>query len=127
MKTNFSQGEWSLPHFADPKSKCKCVYVLSEPYCGSICDISVDNGKPISEGGNDAPPLNEAIANAYLIHAAPDSFRALHGLLEKYVSLINSGDAGSWNPEEESEVIAARAALAKSIPPESNFTAAPTN
>ena len=36
---------------------------------------------------------------------------ALEGLLNRYVGLVNSGDAGFWNPEEEDEVKAARAAL----------------
>jgi hypothetical protein len=36
---------------------------------------------------------------------------ALSGLLKRYTSLVNSGDCGNWNPEEEPEVIAARAAL----------------
>lgn len=42
-----------------------------------------------------------------------DLCKALDGLLERYVELINSGDAGFWDPEKEKEVIAARAALAK--------------
>jgi len=41
---------------------------------------------------------------------------ALAGLLKLYVDLGNSGDAGNWNPEEEPEVIAARAVLAKVAP-----------
>ena len=40
---------------------------------------------------------------------------ALDGLLERYVSLVNSGDGGSWNPETEAEVIAARAAIGKPL------------
>jgi len=36
---------------------------------------------------------------------------ALRGLTEHYVAMVNSGDCGFWNPEEEPEVIAARAAL----------------
>ncbi len=36
---------------------------------------------------------------------------ALEGILEKYVSLVNSGDAGFWNPEEVPEVIKARSVL----------------
>jgi hypothetical protein len=36
---------------------------------------------------------------------------ALTDLLNRYVTLIDSGDCGFWNPEEESVVIAARAAL----------------
>lgn len=37
---------------------------------------------------------------------------ALQSLLDRYLELANSGDAGFWDPEEEPEVIAARAALA---------------
>lgn len=56
-----------------------------------------------------------AEANAHLIAAAPEMFEALSGLLDRYLSLANSGDAGFWNPEKEDEVIAARAALAKAV------------
>jgi hypothetical protein len=35
----------------------------------------------------------------------------LEGILTRYVGLANSGDAGHWDPEQESEVAAARAAL----------------
>ena len=60
-----------------------------------------------------APMLPEQVANARLIAAAPEMYAALQGLVNHYVALINSGDAGSWNPEEEPVVAAARAALAK--------------
>ena len=36
---------------------------------------------------------------------------ATKGLIERYCDLVNSGDCGFWNPEEEAPVIAARAAL----------------
>ena len=36
---------------------------------------------------------------------------ALENLLYRYVELIKSGDCGNWNPEEELQVIKARAAL----------------
>lgn len=36
---------------------------------------------------------------------------ALVGLLEHYINLANSGDAGFWDPEKEPVVINARAAL----------------
>ena len=38
---------------------------------------------------------------------------ALEGTVKRFVTLANSGDAGFWNPEEESAIIAARAALKK--------------
>lgn len=37
---------------------------------------------------------------------------ALEGLLERYTELVNCGDCGFWNPEEEDAVKFARAALA---------------
>jgi hypothetical protein len=51
--------------------------------------------------------------DARLICAAPDQHEALTDLLNHYVALVNSGDAGSWDPEKEPVVIKARAAIAK--------------
>jgi hypothetical protein len=42
----------------------------------------------------------------------PEVTGALRDLLDHYTRLVNSGDAGNWNPEQEPVVIAARAALA---------------
>ncbi len=39
--------------------------------------------------------------------------KALHNMTEHYADLINSGDAGNWNPEEEPVVISAREQLSK--------------
>ena len=43
--------------------------------------------------------------------AAPTMREALDKLLTRYRALVLSGDCGFWDPEEEAEVIAARAAL----------------
>ena len=50
---------------------------------------------------------------ARVIAAAPEVTEALKETLERWVALVNSGDAGFWDPEEELHVIAARAAIAK--------------
>jgi hypothetical protein len=42
---------------------------------------------------------------------------ALNGTVKWIVDLANSGDAGFWNPEEQSVIIAARAALNKEANP----------
>lgn len=70
-------GDWSIPHIADDTTKCNCVYVLSEGYAGSVCDISVGDGLSVSEGGNDAPPLEQARANAMFIPMAHNAFPRL--------------------------------------------------
>lgn len=59
-------------------------------------------------GPGDATP-----ANARLIAAAPELMAALTGMIDMYVELVESGDAGFWNAEEVHEVIAAHAAIAK--------------
>lgn len=77
-KGGFTPGPWSATnHFADDTTPCNCAYVLCDGYAGSICDISVGNGLPIGEGGNDSPPREEAAANARLIASAPDLLEAL--------------------------------------------------
>lgn len=58
-------------------------------------------------------PEPEAAANARLIAAAPDLLEALVDTLDSYVSLVECGDCGSWDPEQEDHVRKARAAIAK--------------
>lgn len=53
------------------------------------------------------------IATGRLIAAAPDLADALATMLERYVSLVNCGDCGNWDPETEDEVKSARAALSR--------------
>lgn len=54
--------------------------------------------------------------NAELIVRAVNSHdklvTALEGMIDRYTGLVNCGDCGNWNPEEEKSVIAAREALA---------------
>ena len=55
-------------------------------------------------------------ANAHLIAAAPALYEALAALLESHAQLVNSGDCGFWDVEEEAPVKLARAALAAARP-----------
>lgn len=75
-----TQGDWHAGHLADDDHPCGCRYVLSEGYMGAVATVDVGNGLPISEGGNDAPPLDEAKANLALIAAMKN---ALPGLLDE--------------------------------------------
>jgi hypothetical protein len=55
------------------------------------------------------------------LNAANDRIKrleeALEGTVKWIVHLADSGDAGFWNPEEQPEIIAARAALKKESKP----------
>lgn len=77
LEAKATPGDWSIPHLAIDHIKCQCPYVLSEGYAGSICDISISDGLSISEGGNDAPSREEAIANARLIPASRNHLRSI--------------------------------------------------
>lgn len=80
----FTPGPWYPPHLSDDTTKCNCHSVVSESYAGGICSVDVNNGIPsISDGGNDAPPLEEAKANGIVIALVPDLIREL-----KYVSKL---------------------------------------
>ena len=73
---------------------------------------------------NDDESLNEhrknktdpSHANAALIVRAVNSFEpmkeALENLTKRYCDLVNCGDCGFWEPEDEKEIIASRAAIA---------------
>ena len=37
--------------------------------------------------------------------------KALNDMVEMYIGMVNSGDCGNWNPEEDEEVVAARKVL----------------
>lgn len=56
--------------------------------------------------------FDKEYAQRALERSAPLLRDALTALLDRYVSLVNCGDCGNWNPETEDQVIAARAALA---------------
>lgn len=53
--------------------------------------------------------------DAKLISAAPELLAALMKFTEDYVEMVNSGDCGFWDPENEAKVKAARAAIAKAL------------
>lgn len=71
-------GPWYPGHFVDDDHSCNCTGIVSEHGpMGGIASVHIDNGKAIGDGGNDAPPLEEAKANARLIAAAPEMLEAL--------------------------------------------------
>ncbi len=47
-----------------------------------------------------------------LNRASPLMYRALNDMLDHYTRLVNSGDCGNWDCEDEPQVQQARAALA---------------
>ena len=74
-----SSGPWYTGHLCRDDHSCNCPYILNDGYMGGIAEVYVDNEKRIVDGGNDAPPLEEAKANQRLISAATK----MYSLLEK--------------------------------------------
>jgi hypothetical protein len=68
----------------------------------------------VSIARGEADPETYRIHTPEMIELRAENERlraALEPLLKRYVTLASSGDCGFWNPEEENEVISARAAL----------------
>ena len=83
-----TRGPWYEPHLSDDSIGCNCGYVLDEAHCGSICEIDVDNGKPIGEGGNDAPCIEEAKANGKFIAHAREDVSFMIGVIRELENTI---------------------------------------
>ena len=83
-----------------------------------ICqpDSSQERGcRPVAEAEILGRERKEAEANATLIVRAVNNhaklLEALEGMLKTHCELVNSGDCGFWEVEEEEEVIQAREAI----------------
>jgi hypothetical protein len=79
-----------------------------------VCDAE---GGSIADCAPPGPWMSHkvALANAAFIVKAVNNHdalvKALDGMVNMYADLVNSGDAGFWDPEKVDEVIAARDAL----------------
>ncbi len=61
-------GPWYPGHLCDEDSTCNCASILSDTgIMGAVATVHYDNGLPVGEGGNDAPPISEAKANQRFI------------------------------------------------------------
>lgn len=83
-----------------------------------IIDNAIDSGAIRFMGRERTPylPTDTALALAKQILdacQAEELAAKLRMMTEHYVELAGCGDCGNWNPEEEPEVIEARALLAK--------------
>lgn len=58
-----------------------------------------------------APASETAAERDHLLSVQKQLVEALEAFLEMYLRGANSGDWGNWNPEEEPEIIAVRAAI----------------
>lgn len=95
-------GPWHPGHLGDDSINCDCAYILSENgIMGGIGEVYIDNGiSSISEGGNDCPPLEEAVANMHLMAASPDMLNSLdfaYSALDDFEGFFEDGDSeGFW-------------------------------
>lgn len=101
--TEHTKGPWYPGHLGSDSS-CQCRSIVDDgKYMGAIASVHVGNGLPIGEGGNDAPPADEAAANMKLIAAAPellDMLKAIkqHGELACVDAHLGSYFTGGKKP-----------------------------
>ena len=96
--TKFTPGQW-VPV---DESKFTDTSMGKITYSGPA--LAVDDAEVNFDG---------VISTVAMFKAAPDMYKALEDLLDRYVGLVECGDCGNWDAEKEAEVIASRLALAK--------------
>ena len=81
-------GPWHLGHLGTD-SICQCRGIVNEGYAGGIATICVGNRKPISNGGNDCPPPEEAASNMrHIARCDPDTMQAIADLVAEQAQRI---------------------------------------
>jgi hypothetical protein len=83
--TKFTPGPWFVPHFARPEVNCPCQYVLCDHLMGAVASVHCSGEGYNWQSHGDNPRFGEAVANAYLIAAAPRLYAALGALLDRYL------------------------------------------
>lgn len=100
-ETSFTHGPWHPGHLGSDIT-CQCAGVVDEEYPGGVCTIHIDNGLRIGDGGNGAPPREQAISNMHLIASAPE----LYAALAETLAIARRNEGGDF-------VVRADAALSK--------------
>ena len=70
-------------HLADDTHTCDCAYIFDDGHAGGIAQVLINNGLPVSEGGNDAPQKDLAKAYLRLLVAAANALPELLDMLEE--------------------------------------------
>ncbi|TLX17092.1 hypothetical protein [Rhizobium sp. MHM7A] len=91
LKAGPTAGPWLEGHLCDDNHRCNCGSILSDTgIMGAVATVHHDNGLPVGEGGNDAPPKSEAKANQLLISAChPLAIELLLKTIEDQASIID--------------------------------------
>ena len=107
---------WHAGHFSRDDHPCECVYIFDDGHAGAVASVHVDNGLPISSGGNDAPQRELAKANQRFIAAAnPATIKALiaelkeaRALLERTWPYTNTLAVGAYDLHSDIRAFLAR-------------------
>jgi len=113
MKPQFTPPPWIVRFDEDRfDSKLSVIEVID----GSEASLNHPQGELVLARVNVsafAPHMDEPMANARLIASAPELLAALEAMTKAYVELVQSDYPSSWSPENDKEVISARAIIAK--------------
>lgn len=87
-------GPWYPGHLGSD-STCQCRSIVDDgTYMGAIASVHVGNGLPIGEGGNDAPPAEEAAANMrHIARCSPDTMREIAAYVRETEARATAAEA----------------------------------
>jgi hypothetical protein len=91
-----TQGPYYGPHLSDDLCSCDCGSIISDQYFGAIVVVGVNNGKDISHGGNDSPPIEEAKTNGLFISGAMNNYPAALQEILRLRAIIEAGPHGPF-------------------------------
>ncbi len=96
------------------KAAINCTHCIEEGRLSLYFDPAKPGHNVMNQLGNRLAEVEReqlAARDAQWLELVGPVVKALKSMLERYVSLVNSGDAGNWDPEGEPEVAQSRAAL----------------
>ena len=102
MEKKFTPGQWTSVTTDFNRKRHYGVAKLDDLGCGIALTGLVGDGDDLGSQ-----------ANANLIAAAPELLEALETMVSRYVELVESGDCGFWDAEDEDQIINARKAIRK--------------
>ena len=88
LEAKATTAPWHPGCLHDDNNPCNCKSILSETCMGAVASVDFDNGLRVGEGGNDAPPIEEAKANQEFIAEMRNALPGMIEVMEKMAEAL---------------------------------------